>query len=105
MDLSWFIDKGVNKDPNLRYQTMDELIGRLQLRAEGHVPVQCPVTFTKVAANTAGRTMDKYMVPMMGPMMAAGTVGLVAAALTMVMVAAGAASATVGLIVFLARSF
>ncbi|MBW1880713.1 MAG: serine/threonine protein kinase [Deltaproteobacteria bacterium] len=83
MDLSWFIDKGVSKDPADRYQTVDEMLDRLQQRAEGHIPVQCPVTFTKQAANQAERVMDRHLVPMMGPLMAAGTAGLVIAALLM----------------------
>jgi eukaryotic-like serine/threonine-protein kinase len=47
MDLTWFIRRGVQKDPRRRYQSVREMIDRLELRAEGIVPIQCHITFTQ----------------------------------------------------------
>src|SRR5262245_40069402 len=44
MDLSWVLKKGVAKDPAERFQSAQELIQRLDDRAEGKVPIQCHIT-------------------------------------------------------------
>ena len=44
MDLSWFLKKGLAKDPAERFQSATEMLERLARRAEGDIPVQCPVT-------------------------------------------------------------
>jgi serine/threonine-protein kinase len=46
MDMSWVLKKGVDKSPAERFQSADELIRRLDDRAEGKVPIQCPITAT-----------------------------------------------------------
>lgn len=46
-DLGWYALRGLEKDPALRYQSVDEMILRLQRRTEGVIPIQCPLTFTK----------------------------------------------------------
>ncbi len=44
-DLAWFVADGLKRDADARYQTVEEMLERLQRRAEGDIPVQCPVTF------------------------------------------------------------
>ncbi|MBX2804279.1 MAG: serine/threonine protein kinase [Myxococcales bacterium] len=47
VDLCHIMHKGLQRDPARRFQTVDELMDRLQRRIEGHIPVECPVTFEK----------------------------------------------------------
>jgi serine/threonine-protein kinase len=47
MDLSWFLRKGLQKDRAKRYQSVDEMIERLQLRSRGIIPIECHLTFVK----------------------------------------------------------
>jgi serine/threonine-protein kinase len=44
MDLSWVLKKAVAKNPAERFQSADEMIRRLDDRAEGKVPIQCHIT-------------------------------------------------------------
>ncbi len=44
-DLSWFTQDGLQKDPALRFASVDDMVTRLRDRAEGVIPVQCRVTF------------------------------------------------------------
>jgi eukaryotic-like serine/threonine-protein kinase len=59
-DLSWFVAKGLEKDPAKRYQTVTEMIERLDARDEGVIPVQCPITFTKRTTRGALRLLDHH---------------------------------------------
>jgi serine/threonine-protein kinase len=65
MDLTWLIRKGLAKDAALRYQSADELITRLNDRAEGKVPIQCHVTFAKRTGYEAMRLVYKH--PLLSP--------------------------------------
>ena len=47
MDLRWYLKRGMEKDRAQRYQSAQEMIDRLDARADGRVPIQCHVTFTK----------------------------------------------------------
>lgn len=58
-DLSWFVDKGLQKDPSQRYPSVCAMIERLDRRAEGDIPVQCPVTFMKRTTNEWIRLIDR----------------------------------------------
>jgi len=60
MDLSWFVRKGLAKHPANRYQSVNEMIARLGKRAEGIVPVQCPITFMKRTSGEASRFIDRH---------------------------------------------
>jgi serine/threonine protein kinase len=60
MDLSWFVRKGLAKEPSRRYQTVAEMIERLDAREEGLVPIQCPVTATKRITHEALRFVDRH---------------------------------------------
>jgi serine/threonine-protein kinase len=59
MDLSWFLRKGLAKEPTERYASVTEMITRLERRAEGYIPVQCPITFMKHTSNRLGRFIDR----------------------------------------------
>jgi serine/threonine protein kinase len=99
MDLSWIIDQGARKDPTERYETVDALIERLADRSEGRVHVQCPVTFTKRASSEVERAMDRWVVPRMGGLLAAGPAGIAAAADLMVAALGAMAASVVAVIV------
>jgi serine/threonine-protein kinase len=59
-ELSWFIHRGVAKDPTKRFQSVSEMIERLERRAEGNFPVQCPVTFAKRVLAAQKRFVDHH---------------------------------------------
>jgi len=58
MDVVWLLRKGLAKDPANRYQSADDLIARLNDRAVGKVPIQCPITFTKRTGYEAMRLLN-----------------------------------------------
>ncbi|HEX7600562.1 MAG TPA: serine/threonine-protein kinase [Polyangiaceae bacterium] len=60
MDLSWFLKAGLAKDPQKRFASVDAMIERLELRAQGIVPIQCHITLTKRLGGTAMRVLDRY---------------------------------------------
>jgi serine/threonine protein kinase len=77
MDLTWFLRRGLAKDPAERYQSAGEMIERLQQRAEGKVPIQCHITLMKRMNGEWGRFVDRHpIVVTLG--MAAALVALVA---------------------------
>ncbi|MBX3158461.1 MAG: serine/threonine protein kinase [Deltaproteobacteria bacterium] len=59
-ELAWFIEKGLEKDPANRYQSVDEMIAALQTAAAGRFPIQCPITLIKRTGNDAIRLVDRY---------------------------------------------
>jgi eukaryotic-like serine/threonine-protein kinase len=59
-DLARVVRKGMSKDPNDRYQTVSELLERLRARQEGHIPIECPVTFTMTGINALARLVDHH---------------------------------------------
>jgi serine/threonine protein kinase len=60
IDLAWFLRKGLEKDPARRYQSVREMIDRLDAREDGRIPVQCPVTFTKRSTHVFLRFLDHH---------------------------------------------
>ena len=64
MDLTWFVNPGVQKDPAKRYASVDAMLQRLARRAEGDIPVQCHVTFTKRASTTGLRFVNRHALAM-----------------------------------------
>ena len=75
MDLSWFVRKGLAKHPSGRYQSVREMIDRLDAREEGLVPIQCHVTLTKRITREWLRFLDRH--PML--FTAVMAIGLIAA--------------------------
>jgi serine/threonine protein kinase len=59
-DLGWFVSKGLSKNAADRYQTVREMIERLDARDEGVIPVQCPITFTKRGLRGMLHVVDRY---------------------------------------------
>jgi serine/threonine-protein kinase len=68
MELSHYVAKGLQKDPAKRYQTVQEMIDRLRRRAEGYVPIECPVTFTKRATTGWSHFLDRHPMVVMALM-------------------------------------
>ncbi|MGO9836924.1 MAG: serine/threonine-protein kinase [Polyangiaceae bacterium] len=60
MDLSWYIHKGLAKDPTSRYQSVAEMVERLLNRAEGKIPIQCHITFVKRVNGEWNRFVDRH---------------------------------------------
>ena len=60
MDLSWYVRKGLAKEPAMRYQSVREMIERLDAREDGIVPVQCPITFSKKMMRLPIRFVDRH---------------------------------------------
>jgi hypothetical protein len=61
----------------MRYQTVREMIERLDDREDGIVPVQCPITFSKRLMRLPIRFVDRYPVLFMA-MLGVFVVGMVA---------------------------
>jgi eukaryotic-like serine/threonine-protein kinase len=70
MELSWLLSKGLKKDPAARYASVAEMSALLDRRAEGRVPVQCPMTFMKRSSGEFFRFADRFPLPAM--LLAAG---------------------------------
>jgi serine/threonine-protein kinase len=60
MDLRWYLKKGMEKDRTRRYQSVQEMIDRLDARADGRVPIQCHVTFTKRVNTEWTRLVERH---------------------------------------------
>jgi serine/threonine-protein kinase len=60
MDLTWYLRAGMAKDPAKRYASVDAMIERLDLRAQGIVPIECHITFAKRVNGLVTRTLDRY---------------------------------------------
>jgi len=71
MDLTWFVNKGVKKDPAQRYQSIVEMIVRLQERRQGRIPIECHITAAKRVSTEWVRLLDRFPLPVTLAMMAA----------------------------------
>jgi serine/threonine-protein kinase len=60
VELEWFLRKGLAKDPARRYASVAEMRQRLQLRAEGEIPVQCLSTMLKRTGYEFARLVDRH---------------------------------------------
>ncbi len=78
-DIAWFVDKGLQKDPAKRFQSVAEMIARLQRGLEGCIAVQCQRTALKRVLHEVSRSADAHPVAVMAGGMAA--IGLFMAAL------------------------
>ncbi len=59
-ELGWFLKKGMHKDPRDRFQSVEEMIRRLDLRAQGVFPIQCHLTFVKRLNLGFSRFSDRH---------------------------------------------
>lgn len=60
MDLAWFVERGLRKDPAQRYPSVLAMIERLEARAAGKIPVQCPNTLLKRSGLEILGLFDRY---------------------------------------------
>jgi serine/threonine-protein kinase len=89
MELSWYVGKGVAKDRAARYQTVPEMIARLERRAEGDFPVQCPVTFMKRGTRGVLGLIDRHPFAMVTAMVLTVLAGVGGGVLLLVRALAG----------------
>jgi serine/threonine-protein kinase len=61
-ELAWFLEKGLAKDPDRRFQSVTEMSERLELAMAGVFPVQCPLTLIKKLASAGLRFVDRHPV-------------------------------------------
>lgn len=59
-ELTNYIHYGLNKDPEKRFRNVDEMVEKLQQVMDGMIPVVCPCTGIKRAANTYGDFMNAH---------------------------------------------
>jgi len=59
-DLGWIAADGLKLDRSARYQTVAQLVRRIERRNEGDFPIQCPVTLQKRALSVASRFVDRH---------------------------------------------
>ena len=59
-DLRHFVIKGLHKDPAQRYGSVREMLDRLERRAEGDIPCECPVTFSMQAVNETRTFLSRH---------------------------------------------
>jgi serine/threonine-protein kinase len=59
-DLRHLVLKGLQKDPDQRYRSVQELIQRIHLRAQGCIAVECPITFWMSLTGKARRTIERH---------------------------------------------
>ncbi|HEY3451048.1 MAG TPA: serine/threonine-protein kinase [Myxococcales bacterium] len=69
-EFRWYVDKGIGKDPAQRFQSVQEMLDRLQRGLGGHVLVQCQFTLVKRVMQEMTRYAEKH--PML--LMAGGIV-------------------------------
>jgi serine/threonine-protein kinase len=60
MDIGWLLKAGLNRVAGLRYESADALAQRLDDRASGKVPVQCPITATKRTSYELMRVVNRF---------------------------------------------
>jgi hypothetical protein len=60
MDLSWYVRAGTAKDPAKRFPSVQAMIDRLDDRARGEVPIECPVTLVKSMNGRWNRFVDRH---------------------------------------------
>jgi serine/threonine-protein kinase len=76
-EYSWFIERGLAKDPGKRYASVAEMEERLHALLAGKVPVRCPVTFAKRGGQEVLHWIDRH--PMLFTnLFILGTLGMLA---------------------------
>jgi hypothetical protein len=65
-ELAWFAAKGLEKDPAKRFQSVHDMIERIERRAEGDFPIQCPITLSKRVLYVQKRFIDRHPFFVMG---------------------------------------
>ncbi|HEY1960311.1 MAG TPA: serine/threonine-protein kinase [Polyangiaceae bacterium] len=80
IDLAWFLEKGLKKNSAERYQNVQEMIERLQRRAAGDIPIQCPTTFSIRMTTLMRRALSRrpFLMPAIFLLATLGMTGLAA---------------------------
>jgi len=60
VELAWFVDKGLAKNPDERYPSVSEMVGELQRVRSGRFPIKCQISFVKWFAGLGSRLVDLY---------------------------------------------
>jgi serine/threonine protein kinase len=71
-DLRHIVVKGLQKSPDQRYHSVQQLIQRIHLRAQGCIDIECPITFWMSLTGKARRTIERH------PVLSASVLSLVA---------------------------
>lgn len=59
-ELAHFVRKGMAKDPEARYQSVREMIDKIQSNIQGKIAIQCTSTFVKRLSYTVMHLVDRY---------------------------------------------
>jgi len=65
-EVRWFVDRGTKKDPAERFQSVQEMIDRLQRGLGGSVLVQCQFTLVKRGMQELTRLADRHPLAVLG---------------------------------------
>ncbi len=65
-DLFWIVSRGMQKDPEKRYQSVADMLDIFERRAEGEIQVQCPFTATKSTMARIMTAFDRHPVVVIG---------------------------------------
>jgi serine/threonine-protein kinase len=64
-DLAWFLIAGLEKDPAKRFSSVDAMLERLRLRAEGVIPIQCSFTLSMRIVSMWRRALSNHPIKAM----------------------------------------
>ncbi len=68
-DLTHFVKVSVAKDPAQRYQSVQAMLDRLDRRAEGDIPIECPMTAIKSTTIRFTKLLDSHPFLVLGGLM------------------------------------
>lgn len=71
-ELGWIAVDGLKRDPAARYQTVRQMITRIERRNDGDFPIQCPVTLQKQVLARSSRFLDRHPFLFMGGLLGGG---------------------------------
>jgi serine/threonine-protein kinase len=71
MEWLHFVRKGMMKDPSQRFQSVGEMIARVQSILDGEIQVQCHVTLIKRTNNEVMHSVDRHPILMAAAVFAA----------------------------------
>jgi len=75
-DLTHFVKASVAKDPAERYQSVQAMLDRLDRRAEGDIPIQCPMTAIKSTTFRFTKLLDSHPFLVLGGLVLGFSSGL-----------------------------
>jgi serine/threonine-protein kinase len=73
LTVAYYVRRGLSKDPAKRFQSVAEMLRRLENIRDNRIPVECHVTLVQRAGQEALRTLDKHpIVLLVGMLVAVG---------------------------------